>query len=138
MSTFPTEAQEQKAVIDWAKLIRIEEGLLVEHLVMIPNESILGRATPGERRAILAGMHSRGMKAGASDLFLAVPRGTFHGLWIEMKRDRRAFRSEREADAAWKPAQREFAERRRAAGYRAEVCYGWVAARDVIESYLRA
>lgn len=40
---------------------------------------------PTQRATQMAKHKKAGMKVGAADLFLAVPRGTYHGLFIEMK-----------------------------------------------------
>ena len=75
-----------------------------------------------------------GMKKGCSDLFLAVPKGKFHGLWLEMKRDKQYPPSARLTDT-W-IAQEKFMCARRARGYAACFAFGWLHAKDVIEQYL--
>ena len=66
------------------------------------------------------------MKAGVPDLFLPVPRGPYHGLWIEMKVGRN------------KPtaAQEEWMDRLSEQGYKCHVCYGWQDAMGMISAYL--
>ena len=114
----PTEAQEQKALIDWTKAMRSRYPELAL-LVHIPNE--------GQRSAITgAHLRQQGMKKGFPDLFLPVARHGKHGLFIEMKR-----RGGRVSpDQAW------WLERLNDQGYAATVCYGWDEARKVIEHYL--
>ena len=52
---------------------------------MVPNGAVL--AGDARQRAIqMAKMKRMGFKNGVSDCFLAVPKGGFAGLWIEMKR----------------------------------------------------
>ena len=69
-----------------------------------------------------------GVRAGVPDVCLPVPRGKYHGLYIEMKR----------ADGGrLRPDQEGWLEALREQGYRAEVCHGFDAARLVITEYLK-
>jgi hypothetical protein len=68
-----------------------------------------------------------GVKAGVSDLFLPVPRGGFHGLWIEMKRVSGG-RASKE--------QREWLGDMIRQGYAAQICYGWKEASEALKKYL--
>ena len=68
-----------------------------------------------------------GMRPGVPDLFLPVPVGDAHGLFLEMKTRRGRVSPEQRAWIAWL----------RAAGYQVEVCHAWWEARDVIVEYLR-
>lgn len=54
------------------------DPLLRDYVIHIPNES---KRTPryGAR------LKRMGMKSGASDLFIALPRHGYHGAWIEIK-----------------------------------------------------
>ena len=61
------------------------------------------------------------------DIFLAASRQGFHGLYIELKRQK--------SGRVEKP-QKDIIARLREAGYRVEVCKGWWEAREVIENYL--
>ena len=67
------------------------------------------------------------MKSGVPDLCLPVPRGAYHGLYIEMKRLRGNTTTEDQDD--WL----EFLTRQ---GYLAVVCRGWEAASKIILGYL--
>ncbi len=72
-------------------------------------------------------LKAEGVKAGVPDLCLPVPRGTYAGLFIEMKAGKN------------KPtgSQLEWQDRLRRAGHRVEVCYSWMSAANVIEEYLQ-
>lgn len=70
-------------------------------------------------------MKDEGLKAGVPDIVVAYPSGQYHGLFIEMKT-----RSGRLS-----AAQREWIERVRWAGYRAEVCFGCDDALDTVQQY---
>jgi hypothetical protein len=70
-ATHPSEDQEQIAVVDWCTAMRIP----VAH---IPNE---GKRSP-QRGALMKRM---GLQKGFPDLFVTLPRGGFHGLFVEMK-----------------------------------------------------
>jgi hypothetical protein len=77
-------------------------------------------------KAVAVAMKAEGVKRGVPDLDLPVARGPWHGLRIELKA--KGGRLTRE-QATW-------IKLFRAAGYRAEVCTGWEAARDLILEYL--
>ena len=113
------EAAEQEALFGWAawQLFKYPEIDLLFH---IPNG---GSRHPQEA----ANLKKQGVKAGVPDLCLPVPRGVFHGLYIEMKAGKN------------KPTafQAEWIKKLRGQGYQAEVCYGWEAAAQLIEQYLK-
>jgi hypothetical protein len=72
-----TEHQEQKALI---QRVRLHEDRYPElkMLFAIPNGGLRRQATAGKLKA-------EGVKPGVPDLFLAVPKGGAHGLFIELK-----------------------------------------------------
>ena len=72
------EDMEQFALMQWARITRHNGGVIADWLIAIPNG---GKRNAGEA----ARMKKQGVKAGVSDLFLALPAKRFHGLWIEMK-----------------------------------------------------
>ena len=115
-----TEAEEQAAVMRWAFL---ESGWRPElrMLFHIPNGG-----SRDKREAVH--LKELGVQAGVPDLFLPVPRNSFHGLFIEMKRNAKTARVSPE-QKAWIQALTE-------QGYRAVVCYGFEQARDAIVKYL--
>lgn len=87
----------------------------------IPNEGKRPCAT-GAR------MRKEGLKRGVPDIFLPVPKGEYHGLFIELKRLRGSKTSDDQK--GWISALRR-------QGYQAHVCEGWQEAADRIEEYLR-
>lgn len=115
----PTEAQEQKALFEWAEWAkrRYPELALMYH---IPNEA---------RRSYALGkeMKAQGLRSGVPDICLPVPRGDYGALYIEMKRRK---------DSRLSDNQRGWINGLNRAGNRAVVCKGWEAARDEIENYL--
>ena len=115
-----TEAQHQNAVIKWSQQPSIRskwpELALLHH---IKNEE----KSSAKQVAIDKAM---GVKKGAPDLCLPVPRGKYHGLYIEMKTDK----------GRTSPEQDWWGEQLRAQGYCWEVCHGWKVAVRVLESYL--
>lgn len=124
------EDKEQEAVIEWASWHRTSGGHLISnHLIAIPNE---GKRSGRTGKA----MKRRGLIPGASDLFLALPAGTMHGLFIEMKKQRQHFRSESEKDAAFTKEQRDFQLLMRCMNYEVACCYGADEAIKRIQTYL--
>lgn len=115
----PMEHQEQCALFEWAAW---QEGLWPELRLMyaIPN---------GGKRDIrtAAMLKAEGVKPGVPDIFLPVPRGGKHGLYIELKRRKGGTVSK--AQESWIRALTE-------QGYWCTVCHGWEAARDEILRYM--
>lgn len=113
-----SEAQEQTALFRWkaynAKII--PELSLLHH---IPNGGLRDKITARH-------MKDQGVMAGIPDISLPVPRGGYHGMYIELK------------VGGNKPSekQQECIEALRKQGYRVEVCYGWLEAAEVIKDYL--
>ena len=103
----------------WAEVARGKFPAL-DLLFHIPNGGKRGKAEAARFKA-------EGVKAGVPDLFLPVPRGKAHGLFIELKR-RKGGRVSKE-QAIWTISLQ-------AQGYRAEVAKGWEEARDIIIEYL--
>ena len=83
----------------------------------------------GGRRDAITGarLKAEGVVAGVPDIFLAVPRQGFHGLYVELKRQK---------GGSLESSQEHIIARLRQAGYRVEVCMGWWEAREAIENYL--
>ncbi len=115
----PTESEEQQALFRWAAY---ESGAHPELALLyhIPNE--------GQRsRAMGARLRAEGLKRGVPDLCLPVPRGKWHGLYIELKR----LRGGRVSDD-----QQRWLDALNKQGYFAVVCRGWQQAAAEIQNYL--
>lgn len=117
---WPTEHQEQVALIDWCNAMSVFHAEL---------DMIYASPNGGHRYdAVGAKLRAEGTKAGIPDLFLPVARQGKHGMYIEMKRaDRKNHTSD---------LQDGWIKRLTAQGYRCEVCYGFDEARDVLCDYL--
>ncbi len=113
-----TEAQEQRFLFQWAGLAEQQypELKLLHH---IPN---------GGKRDVrtAANLKKEGVKAGVPDMCLPVARGQYHGLYIELKTKKGKVQKN----------QKEWLSALNKEGYATKVCYGWLEAREVIESYL--
>lgn len=111
----PSEHLEQVTLISWYR--RTYKN---ELLVAIPN---------GGKRHIKTAMAMKheGASKGFPDLFLPIPNSQFHGLFIEMKRQKGGTLSKEQS--AWI----EYLNR---VGYQAVVCKGFLEAKEVIECYL--
>lgn len=112
-ATHPSEDQEQIAVVDWCTAMRIP----VAH---IPNE---GKRSP-QRGALMKRM---GLQKGFPDLFVPLPRGGFHGLFVEMKAICGTCTKE----------QREWLAELNQYGYAVCVAHGATAAIEKIRKYVR-
>ena len=115
----PTEEQEPAAVMEWA--MRMEK--------QAPELALLFHiANGGDRHpAVAAKLKKQGVKPGVPDLFLPVARGTAHGLYVEMKRQKGGRVSEDQK--AWMEALTQ-------QGYVCVVAHGAEEACDVIWHYL--
>jgi hypothetical protein len=110
-----------------AELIREFERLYpqyADYLFAIPNG--------GSRRNKFEGyrLKAQGVKAGVSDLFLPIPRGGFHGIWIE-------FKAAPPFDAAVTDSQKEWLAKMKEQGYDAHLAKGVAAALEIFSHYLR-
>lgn len=113
-----SEATEQERLISWAQWQhnRFPELKLLFH---IPNG--------GSRNTLeAANLKRQGVKAGVPDLFLPVARGTYHGLFIEMKWGKNTVTDKQD----------EWLHDLTVQGYKAAVCYGADEAMDIITNYL--
>lgn len=109
-----SEESIQKAVIEWVRL----DPLLRKVIFHIPNE---GKRTWHFGRLLKL----LGMRAGVSDLFIALSRHGFHGAWIELKSSK----------GVLTPAQKEFMRDMSGQGYYVTTCYSIDEAIGVIKSY---
>lgn len=117
----PSEASEQERVVTWWRIYAPEMGIHPNLLWHCPN---------GGQRNPVEGAHFKrlGVVAGVPDLFIAVPVGKFHGLFVEMKR-----RINRHTANAIQKEQMLLLEKR---GYCTLICHGADAAIQGIEAYL--
>ena len=118
-NTTAHEDAEQATLFTWAGMKSGQRPEL-RLLFHIPNGGSRGKAEAARFKA-------EGVKAGVPDLFLPVARGPYHGLFIEMKRQKGGKVSD---------AQKEWIAALIDQGYLAVVCYGWKDAAELIEDYL--
>lgn len=116
----PSEDEEQIQVVKWAEM-QMGRWPDLKWLYHIPNGG-------KRRRTEAARFKAMGVKAGVPDLFLPVPKGGYHGLYIEMKRREGGKLSE---------DQREWFDGLSGNGYCVHRCDGWQEAVRVLEDYLR-
>ncbi len=75
-----------------------------------------------------------GLRPGASDLAIYYPTKTYHGLFLELKRNKRYTPSER-ITPSWL-AQELFLKNVKSVGYEGKICYGFLDSKRIIEAYL--
>jgi hypothetical protein len=113
----PSEGHEARCLLQWASA-RIPRDL--PPLVHIPNG--------GARNAVTgARLKAEGTRPGFPDYALFVPRGEFHGLFVELKKRKGGRIS---------PAQDQWLDALRSQGYATVIAYGWEHAASFISSYL--
>lgn len=108
------ETSMQKLVMQWVRA----QAHLSPYVIHIPNE---GKRSL-QSAAILKAM---GMRSGVSDLFIALPRGCYHGAWIELKTSKGRISEN----------QKEFFADMQTAGYYTAVCRSFDEAIDCIRDY---
>lgn len=84
------ELEEQAALIEWADKTVIDGIRIGDYLFHIPNEGKRGPKAAKDAKRL-------GLRAGVPDLFLALPRGGYAGMWIEMKSPNGKLTTEQEA-----------------------------------------
>lgn len=115
MQTTGNEHSEQKALIQW---FRLQYPRHSKCLWAIPN---------GGYRHIRTSikLKEEGLLAGVSDLFLMIPKGIYHGMFIEMKT--KTGRPQKN--------QKDFIMLAKSMGYEAVICYGFDDAKNCINQY---
>jgi hypothetical protein len=124
-----SEHQMQCAVIEWCRRMEARYPEL-KLLYAIPNGiPLITKTAEGKRVkfAIMNYLKKEGMRPGALDLCLPVPRGTYHGLYIEMKT----------AKGKLKDAQYKFAVMLKHQGYCVLCVRSTEACIQLIEAYLK-
>lgn len=122
-----SEHGEQTVLFDWARMNedRVPELWLLH---AIPNGAKLPYRGKGKNRYSPEALRlkAEGLKPGVPDVCLPVPRGAYHGLYIEMKFGKN------------KPTKHQsvWLQQLDSQGYRAAVCYGFTAAKEEIIAYL--
>ena len=113
-----SESTEQQALFEWAEIASRKTPEL-KLMYAVPN---------GGKRNITtaARLKKEGVKPGVPDICLPVPRGRYHGLYIEMKVNK----NKPSANQKW------WIEQLQKQGYRVEVCYSWGEAVKVITEYI--
>lgn len=119
--TLALEQEEQAAVVEWWAYACRQYGLEAFDLFHIPNEGT-GSSVRGKI------MQRQGLRPGCPDLMLTAPVGSYHGLFVEMKRTKTGKVSHEQAL---------FHARLKERGYAVAVCYGATQARMAIAGYLR-
>lgn len=114
------EHKEQATLIEWWAIYCREYHIDEALLFAIPNG--------GARSAITGAMlKAEGVRKGIPDLFLAIPKEPFHGLFIEMKKPKGGIVSDEQSIAM---------DMLKCQRYKCEVCRGWAQAREAICAYL--
>lgn len=113
------ETEEQAALITWADKTVIDGICIGDYLIHIPNEGKRGPKAARDAKRL-------GLRKGVPDLFLALPRGGYAGLWIEMKA--RGGQSTVEQFLWLKKLDN--------VGYVATTCFSFSQAKDTVVKYL--
>lgn len=114
-----TETQHQIALFQWWRLAHRHYGLPEKALYHTPNEGKRSYFTAAKLKA-------EGMRPGLPDIVLAVPRGGYGALYIELKTQK------------GRPSkdQLDYIDLLRSCGNVAMICRGWETAKAIIEAYL--
>lgn len=126
----PTEHEECRWLMDWAKTQRFNGWPVSDFLIHVPNGSARGRDR--KQAAVIGGkLRAQGMQAGVSDYIVPIPLWSKQcpGLWLEMKRTHGGSVSHDQIT---------FHERMLSLGWRCEIAKGWVQASEIISAYLRS
>lgn len=115
-----TKISEHAAQVALIKWFRIRYPKLANTLFAIPNG---GKRNIG----VAIKLKQEGVLSGVSDLFLMVPRETYHGCFIEMKTETGRLSN----------AQKDFIKLAEELGYFTIVGYGFMDAKNKVEDYLK-
>ena len=116
---------EDKTCKAWLEWLSWQHPLVRSLVIKIDNESSTSRA-----RAISLGLHPK-----ASDYFIALPIGSYAGLWLEVKPDGWKPNSKAKRDHA--DGQKAFGEKMRSVGYQFAFCIGVDECIEATRNYLQ-
>lgn len=111
----------------------LEEDEQKEFALWLDSQGVLWAHIPNERKAsvaVLSSLSRQGLKKGFPDNFIAVARGKWHGLFIELKRAKKCLSNRTKEQRAWIKSLN-------AAGYKAVFCYGAEEAKKTVLEYLK-
>jgi hypothetical protein len=123
-----TEEGHQICLFRWAHLARNTRPAL-RMLYAIPNGGL-------RHPAVAAKLKAAGLKPGVPDICLAVPRGCWASLYIELKAPAYAPLNKRAGTTS--AEQEMWLEDLHGYGFKCLVCHGWEEAKDAILEYLDA
>jgi hypothetical protein len=118
-----SENQEQRALVKWLSY----HPIVRDYFLKLNNEGKRSEAEGWNLKMM-------GLKPGASDLFIFYPTTKYHGLFLEVKRNKKYTPSEMRTDT-W-VSQQQFLDCVKKIGFAAETCYGWEDGVSIIERYL--
>ena len=127
-SLIPTEDHEAQCLAEWSRVARYAGKPLSDYLVLQANDAMGGIASPLDRAIRMKKLKSKGLRLGAADYFLALPKPPFAGLWIELKRTK---------GGVLGTDQMRFLNLMDSVGFKTCVAKGWERAREEIEAYLK-
>ena len=115
-----SEALEQKWLFEWAAY----------NVWLHPELQLMFHVPNGGSRDVREAhnLKMQGVKAGVPDICLPIPRGQYHGMFIEMKKSKGGVVSQE---------QKGWLMRLNEQGYKAIVAHGFEEAKTAIEKYLR-
>ncbi len=113
-----SEHDDQVALFQWREFAMIQQPELAL-LFAIPNGGL-------RNKAVAAQLKAEGVEAGVPDMCLPVPRGRYHGLFLELKTESGRVSKE----------QKWWITQLKVRGYRVEVCRGWGKAVNALNEYL--
>lgn len=116
MKSGPSEHAHQVTLVSWFdRNYKEYKG----RLFAIPNGGL-------RAKSVAVKLSAEGVRRGVPDLFLPIPRGCFHGLFIELKSE----------SGRATPEQKDWVEFLAAAGYSANIVRGWESAAGIIKAYM--
>jgi hypothetical protein len=124
----PLESKIQEQVFEWSNYYYVAgvEGKLRDYMFANMNGTQVA-GNSAQRARYINALKKRGLTPGVSDITVALPRGKYHGMYLELKRDNSCDTTEDQDD---------FLARMRKVGYYAEVAHSFNQAIEMIAGYI--